>query len=373
MTIAPAQLPLSPRPVPHELCSSWLLRVAAANCTPLDEFLDGFAASYSGLHGIASLDFGLTPLFLQSLSTFCRVPVERIRALDLSQRVAHLERALLLRFTGRPVSCPRATWRRLAYAFCPLCIAEQSIIHVRWDWCFACITQCRVHGIPLQLGCASCGESDPFSFGLSQAHSQACWSCGGRLSLPANSVTACLDKQIIKVIDDAYRAALLGVAPDVSLFGKATDRAFRRFVEDMLQLLVAYADPVIIANHPLDRAPALPRQWLFDVISDLIANAVPSSNAKLRCLRASRSLKLWSALMRTLPEVEGLGLEKASQRWPISLQRRFGSALRRRKQERWPFTPYQGKTVRPRFTYSNAFTVCDLSALNRQPAAQSSI
>ncbi|MDQ2839532.1 MAG: hypothetical protein M3Y72_00505 [Acidobacteriota bacterium] len=186
-------------------------------------------------------------------------------------------------------------------------------------------------------------------------------------------MTACLDKQIIKVIDDAYRAALLGVAPDVSLFGKATDRAFRRFVEDMLQLLVAYADPVIIANHPLDRAPALPRQWLFDVISDLIANAVPSSNAKLRCLRASRSLKLWSALMRTLPEVEGLGLEKASQRWPISLQRRFGSALRRRKQERWPFTPYQGKTVRPRFTYSNAFTVCDLSALNRQPAAQSSI
>lgn len=158
MTIAPAQLPLSPRPIPHELFSSWLLRVAAANCTPLDELLDGFEARYSGLPSLPSLDFGLTPLFLQSISIFCRVPVERVRALDLSQRLPQLEGSLLLRFTGRSVSCPRATWRRLAYAFCPLCIAEQSIIHVRREWCFACITQCSVHGTPLQLGCASCGE-----------------------------------------------------------------------------------------------------------------------------------------------------------------------------------------------------------------------
>ncbi len=68
-------------------------------------------------------------------------------------------------------------------------------------------------------------------------------------------------------------------------------------------------------------------------------DVVPSSNAKLRRLRRSRSLKLWTALMRTLQEFEGLGLEKASQRWPIPLQRCFSSALRRRKQERWPCTP----------------------------------
>jgi len=301
------------------------------------------------------------------------VPVKRVRALDLSQRLPHLESALLLRFTGRSVSCPRATWRRLAYAFCPLCIAEQSIIHVRWEWCFACITQCSVHGTPLHLGCASCSESDPLSFGPSQPSSQACCSCGDRLSLPTESLISCRDGQIIQVIEEAYRAALLGVAPDVSLFGKATDRAFRRFVEDMLQLLVKYAAPGLIPNQSLDNAAALPQQRLFDVISDLIANAVPSSNPKLRRLRCSRSLKLWTALMRTLPEFEGQSLERASQRWPIPLQCRFGSALRRRKQERWPYTPYQGNTVHPRFTYRDAFAVCDLSAVNRQPTSKSSI
>lgn len=142
MTIAPAQLPLTPRPIPQELFSSWLLRVAAANCTTLDELLDGFEARYSCLPGLPSLDFGLTPLFLQSISIFCRAPVARIRMLDLSQRLPHLGGALLLRFTGGSVCCPRAKWRRLAYAFCPLCIAEQSIIHIRWEWCFACIARC---------------------------------------------------------------------------------------------------------------------------------------------------------------------------------------------------------------------------------------
>jgi hypothetical protein len=49
------------------------------------------------------------------------------------------------------------------------------------------------------------------------------------------------------------------------------------------------------------------------------------------------------------------------------------SALRRRKQDRWPYTPYQGHTVRFRFTYSDALAVCDLSAVHRQSASQSSI
>lgn len=167
MTVAPAQLPLTPRPIPHELFSSWLLRVAAANSTPLNELLDGFEARYPDASGPLPLDFGLTPLFLRSISIFCRVPVERIRALDLSQRLPQLESALLLRFGGRSAPRPRVSWRRVAYAFCPLCIAEEPIIHVRWEWCFACITQCSIHGTPLQLGCANCSESDPLSLGPS--------------------------------------------------------------------------------------------------------------------------------------------------------------------------------------------------------------
>ena len=38
----------------------------------------------------------------------------------------------------------------------------------------------------------------------------------------------------MQAVEDAYRAALSGVAPD--LLGKTTDRAFRQFVEDLLRL-----------------------------------------------------------------------------------------------------------------------------------------
>jgi hypothetical protein len=175
------------------------------------------------------------------------------------------------------------------------------------------------------------------------------------------------------VIEDAYRAALLGVAPDISLFGKATNRAFRSFVEDMLQLLFRCAGLGLIPNPSCPDAATLPRQPLLDVITDLIANAVPSSNAILRRRRSSKSLNLWTELMRTLPEFEGQALENASQHWPLPLQRRFASALRRRKQQRWPYTPYQGYTVRPRFKYRNAISVCDLSAVNCPPPTKSSI
>ena len=39
----------------------------------------------------------------------------------------------------------------------------------------------------------------------------------------------------MQAVEDAYRAALSGVAPD--LLGKTTDRAFRQLVEDLLRLM----------------------------------------------------------------------------------------------------------------------------------------
>jgi hypothetical protein len=81
--IAPAQLPLAPRPLPSELFSSWLLRVAGANCVSLDELLHGFHSSYPTAPCPESLDLGLQLSFLQAIARFCRVPIATIQALDL--------------------------------------------------------------------------------------------------------------------------------------------------------------------------------------------------------------------------------------------------------------------------------------------------
>jgi len=338
------------RPIPDELFSSWLLRVAAANCVTLQELLNGLNVVYPGMPSLVSIDFGLPRLFLRSLSIFCRVSADRLQSLDLARRLP-LDRALLLEVSGKFRFSSRAKGQRVGYAFCPLCIAEQRTIYLPWSWCFACIIRCNVHRTPLQLGCAACGESDPLNFTPSQSNSKAdCWNCGADLCQSRKSPAACREGEVIRAVEDAYRAALLGVGSDVSLLGRVTDRAFRSFVYDMLELLIRCDGAGLISVKKCDDGPAtISRQQLVAVIQDLICNAVPSCTAELRRRRYTRSLKLWAALISGVSEFEGKSLEKASLRWPRPLQRRFEAGLRYRKQQRWPYTPYQGATLCPRF------------------------
>jgi len=58
MAIAPKQLPFAPRPIPTELFSSWLLRVAAANLA-LRELLAGLEARYGRMLTDAPIDYSL--------------------------------------------------------------------------------------------------------------------------------------------------------------------------------------------------------------------------------------------------------------------------------------------------------------------------
>ena len=226
--IAPAQLPLAPRPLPTELVSSWLLRVAGANFVSLDELLHGFHSSYPTVPHPVSLDLGLPPSFLQAIARFCRVPIATIQALDLERRLPHLQKALLLRFPFCPRRYSRRQAWRLGYALCPLSIAQRPVVHIRWDWCFACIVRCAIHRTSsLHFGCPGCGEADPLSLGsaLITASEVACQSCGHDLE----AESCCGDPesaQGIRKVGEAYRAALLRASPHPALLGKVTDRAF---------------------------------------------------------------------------------------------------------------------------------------------------
>jgi hypothetical protein len=164
--IAPIQLPFSPRPISTELLSSWLLRVAAANLVSPWELLQGFESRYGRVLTNVTVDYSLGDAAVAALSRFCRVAPEKIRALDLRPRSPHLSPALLLgfRFQNALLVCPRYRLRRVRYAFCPLCIASQRVLHVRWDWSVACLIHCAVHRTPLLDGCPACGEPDPLTF-----------------------------------------------------------------------------------------------------------------------------------------------------------------------------------------------------------------
>jgi hypothetical protein len=131
---------------------------------------------------------------------------------------------------------------------------------------------------------------------------------------------------------------LLGIAPDATLLGKATDRAFRQFVEDMLQLLTRCLNP----GSPWQTTKPVPfsRQDILQIITALIENAAPSSDPRASRKRYSQGLVLWAALLKRIPEYEGSAIEQSSLRWPVSLRRRFVSARYYRTKKRWPYSPY---------------------------------
>jgi hypothetical protein len=165
-----------------------MLRVASGNCISLRELLEAVESIYPEALAIRSLDVSVPPLFLRTLSRFCRVPVRTLQALDLRRRLPHLETAMLLRFPGGDPFSSRRKECRVGYAFCPSCIANQHVVHVRWEWCFASVIRCSVHRIPLQVACPVCGESDPLSFDLPDLKpNRTCWACGASLVDPTEN------------------------------------------------------------------------------------------------------------------------------------------------------------------------------------------
>ena len=110
-----------------------------------------------------------------ALSKFCRVTPNRIRTLDLRQRVSGLTTAMLLGFQHSGVQCPRCSSHRLGYAFCPSCVANQPVIHVPWEWSLSCLTLHSPSEYPMARGAQA-----PFSLRALLQHAKM-------LALPAVS------------------------------------------------------------------------------------------------------------------------------------------------------------------------------------------
>ena len=99
---APSQLPFAPRPFPNELFSSWMLRIANANCISLQELMFGFRSCHPDVLCPNTLDWGFSTAFLNAMARFCRAPAGTLRSLDLRTRLPQAQKVLLLHL--KPVS-----------------------------------------------------------------------------------------------------------------------------------------------------------------------------------------------------------------------------------------------------------------------------
>lgn len=361
---SPAQLPFVPRPFPQELFSSWLLRVARANCVSLEELTLGFHSAYPKAARRSSLDTGLDAEFLKFLAHFCRLPVATLRRLTLETHMANLERVLFLRCaTGS--SSARLSTQRLGYGFCPSCITQQSLVHVPWEWSLACLLHCPIHGTTLLIGCPACGDPDPLPFGSpSVRHSVRCETCSAHLLETPCPATHGFRTSALAV-EQAYRATLFGASPNPALLGEVNGRQLRLFVDDLVEMLSRYRGDALASQHTARRESALlPRDTIMAVVSQLVWNASSNCDAYERRKRSRRSLKLWSSVLSPLAQEDAKRLEVASRSWPPILRRRFASAFAKQIRKFFPGPPFRRQPLRPGFPYKITLEFRDLSAVH---------
>jgi hypothetical protein len=369
--IAPPQLPFAPRPIRGEVLSSWLMRVAAANLVQLADLLEALETHHGQVLASDLLDYSIPGKAVSALSKFCRIPPRAVWDMDIRRRAPHLDAVQLMRYEDDPLfRCSRFRLRRVRYAFCPLCIVKQRVIHTQWDWCVACITLCDIHRTPLLDECPACGETDPLSFsGVDLPPNLICRSCYKDLASgdwPRNELAG----ETRQAVDGTYRASLLGVDPGPEILGKSTAQQFRAFIEDMHQVLRHTLN--LLADCKRVVPVSFSRHHILHIIALLIRNAAPSSDLRLRRKREARSLALWTALFRVIPTRFGGGtLEGLSSRWPRALRRRFASAMLHRTRKRWPYSPWgPDHDSGIRFKYMELARVYELSAVN-EPHIQS--
>lgn len=355
---APSQLPFTSTPFSNELFSSWLLRVTAANFVSLDELILGFQSKYPEVPCPNSLDWGLHPQFPKLMAQFCRTSGRTLRSLDLRARLPQPGRVLIRRFRAPPLRCPRLRMKRLGYSFCPTCISEQRYVHVRWEWALPVLLRCHLHQIPLRHGCPVCDDDDPLPFGADPTITPVlCWNCGANLTgvIPVSNCGQSGAAQIL--IEKLYRDALHGKWSRATLLGDDDGTQFRRFVDDIFQLLCWYPSPALSPSltDPRNKHLAF-RTTVLATIGALVANATSVTDLN--------GLDLWLRVLSLLSAHEGELIETTSELWPALLSRGLNSALDLYERGTRRSSPFRSTCFRPGLKYINTNEFRDLSAVN---------
>ena len=154
---------------------------------------------------------------------------------------------------------------------------------------------------------------------------------------------------------------LRGNSPDYALLGEATGTQFRRFVDDLLQLLAWYPSPELSSRStdPQNLHLAF-RTEILAIIEALVLNATPAPEPYGRNVKFREGLTLWLRVLALLSQREAAWIETASDLWPSALHQRLNSALNQHERSRSQSSPFRCTFFRPGLKYINSVEFRDL-------------
>lgn len=181
--LRPAAWPYRPRPLPDELLTSYLLRVAAGLDLSPSRFLSAVWGSRQSLLN-QDLDNFVPPHIAARIAAGTCIEIDDVASMTLAAYAGTLlvnhnpkgRNAWLL-----PTTVKSNDRRRRGLQFCPQCLTSDRIPYFRRRWRLAFVTMCTTHSILLRDGCPTCGEIVHPHRALSPTH---CFRCGESLCAP---------------------------------------------------------------------------------------------------------------------------------------------------------------------------------------------
>jgi hypothetical protein len=349
-------LPFAPRPVTGELISSWLLRVAAQNCTTLRELLTAVPLAYPKADvEVACLDYGLPSEFRAGLAQFCRVSAYAIRNLELQHQFPSVPRWMFLSFPGNMELASRVSGRRARYNFCLSCLnesfRENNPAVIRAVWSLASVTHCHRHYRPLISRCPRCSAEDPLRFPTRLRDPRVqCRKCGAHLPTSPQPFDHAPHMNFVLAIERAYLAAIAGMRPEALGLEETSARTFRELVEYFVFLFssrLSWQSSHILARYFVDwdiafryfytqvvveaQLGAFTWEWRYAVMYS-VATAILGRprGAETAYSADSESLEAFPFrdLLHFFSPARKLEIIKSSRVWPEALQVRLWLAVK---------------------------------------------
>lgn len=179
------RLPLRPAPLPEELLSSWIVRLAYAHGMKLQSFCHELWPTRNIWN--RDPDRSADDRLMQSLSELTGVSFEAVRATTLRAYEGVLFRRQIRNGNTRwlmPLGIYHRVRKRSGLQVCPLCLRSDRIPYYRRIWRLSLFTTCSTHGTVLLDGCPRCekpihlhrsemGRRNEFRF-----DNNRCYNCG---------------------------------------------------------------------------------------------------------------------------------------------------------------------------------------------------
>lgn len=179
--------PYQPRPLPDELLSSYMVRLALGMDLKPITFLNTVWGSSRNLLA-QDLDNFVPHRVVSRIETGARIDADAVHGMTLASYVG----TLLANHNPRgrnpwllPITIDNNRRRRHGLQYCPICLGTDPVPHFRRRWRVAFVTSCTTHGAMLRDRCPNCDEPVHQHAAASPRH---CAACGGDLWVPTTVV-----------------------------------------------------------------------------------------------------------------------------------------------------------------------------------------